>query len=103
MGKDLFDATSINWSQIIFLLRFSVPRLLMWLKVRSLPSTIEQYFCTTIGGVLEHRRKTGIKRRDFVQLLLQLKEKEVVEIDINNVNGNEKAIQQNTEVAKIGR
>ncbi|CAH1392177.1 unnamed protein product [Nezara viridula] len=101
MGKDLFDTTSINWSQISFLLKFSVPRLLLWLKVRSLPSGIEKYFCSTVSNVLEHRRKTGIKRRDFVQLLLQLKEKEVVEIDVNDLDEEENEIQENNEIEKI--
>ncbi|CAH1392175.1 unnamed protein product [Nezara viridula] len=101
MGKDLFDTSSINRTQITFLLRFSVPRLLLWFKVRSLPSAIEEYFCSTISSVLERRRKTGLKRRDFVQLLLQLKEKDVVNIDANDVDEKEDKSQQNNDIEKF--
>ncbi|XP_066904869.1 probable cytochrome P450 6a14 [Halyomorpha halys] len=101
MGRDLFDSTGFNWTQISFLLRFSVPRLLLWLKLRSIPSSVENFFCSTISSVLETRRKTGLKRRDFVQLLLQLKEKEVVEIDTNDVDQDEQENNQNNEVEKI--
>ncbi|CAH1392174.1 unnamed protein product [Nezara viridula] len=100
IGKGLFDTTTINWTQISFLLKFSFPSLFQWLKVRSLPRDMEKYFCSTIGGVLEHRRKTGIKRRDFVELLLQLKDKEVVKIE-GNADEEENESHRNNEIEKI--
>ncbi|XP_014272612.1 probable cytochrome P450 6a14 [Halyomorpha halys] len=92
MGRELFDTSKFNLSQFSFILRFSVPRLLIWLKVPSIPSHAKNFFCSTMNNVLEHRRKTGFQRKDFVQLLLQLKDKEIVEInsnDVGNGKGNE--------------
>lgn len=102
MGRELFDTSKFNLSQFFFLLRFSVPRLLIWLKVPSMPSHAKKFFCTTMSNVLEYRRKTGFQRKDFVQLLLQLKDKEIVEINSNHVD-KVKEKDQEIVTEKIGK
>ncbi|CAH1392173.1 unnamed protein product [Nezara viridula] len=101
VGRDLFDTSKFNLSQFFFLLRFSIPRLLIWLKVPSVPSHAKNFFCTTMSDVLEYRRKTGFQRKDFVQLLLQLKDKEIVEINSNYDVGDEKGKHEETVTEKI--
>jgi hypothetical protein len=36
---------------------------------------VEQYFRNVIRNSIEERKRTGTKRRDFLQLLIELKEK----------------------------
>lgn len=80
-------------NMILVLLRFSIPHILHWLKIKTLTSNVNNFFCNSMQNVLDYRRSTGFQRNDFVQLLLQLKDKGLVELDcketVDNFGPNE--------------
>jgi hypothetical protein len=42
---------------------------------------VNDFFYSMVRGTFEERLRTGVKRNDFIQLLLQLREKGSVDID----------------------
>ncbi|CAH1395678.1 unnamed protein product [Nezara viridula] len=86
-GRDFFDPDKIN--MLITILRFSIPRLLLWFKVKTVSTKINDFFLATTNKILHLRRSTGVVRKDFVQLLLELKEKGTVEIDTTEIEKDE--------------
>lgn len=73
-GKKIFDPNFFkrlkNW---IF---FAVPRhILVMLGVKQMNREIENFFMGVVKGTVQYRERNNIQRRDFMQLLLQLKNK----------------------------
>ncbi|CAH1395677.1 unnamed protein product [Nezara viridula] len=87
IGREYFDPNKINMRMLF--LRLSIPRLLMWFKIKTVSAKINNFFLTTTKNILHHRRSTGVVRKDFVQLLLELKEKGTVEIDTTEIEKDE--------------
>uniref|UniRef100_A0A1B6KCI7 Cytochrome P450 n=1 Tax=Graphocephala atropunctata TaxID=36148 RepID=A0A1B6KCI7_9HEMI len=57
------------------------PRLANFLRIKSIPSDASDYFMNITKATLAHRLQNNIKREDFFQLLMTLKEKD----DKNNI------------------
>nr|XP_024216020.1 probable cytochrome P450 6a13 isoform X1 [Halyomorpha halys]XP_024216021.1 probable cytochrome P450 6a13 isoform X1 [Halyomorpha halys] len=87
VGRDFYDPNKL--SMFLLHLRFSIPRIMMWLKIKTISTKIQNYFLTTTKNILQQRRSTGIVRKDFIQLLLELKEKGMVELSSKNVEKSE--------------
>nr|BAN21142.1 cytochromeP450 [Riptortus pedestris] len=87
MGKKFFKPS--YYIYFLVFLRFSFPKLLMKLKIKTVPEDIDDFFTNLFLDVLEHRRKSGVARKDFIQLLLQLKEKGAVTVDTKEIEQNE--------------
>ncbi|CAH1395669.1 unnamed protein product [Nezara viridula] len=99
IGREIVDPESINMP--IFLLRFSIPRLLIWFKIKTLTKKLRNFFLSTTKRILHHRRSTGIIRKDFVQLFLELKEKGTVGIDSRNIDTNKTNTESNNEIIEL--
>nr|XP_024216018.1 cytochrome P450 6a2-like [Halyomorpha halys] len=87
IGKEFFDPNKKN--QIIGFFRFSMPRVLLFFKIKTVTEKIKKFFLTTTEEILHQRRSTGLVRKDFVHLLLELKEKGTVQIDTKETDKNE--------------
>ncbi|CAH1395673.1 unnamed protein product [Nezara viridula] len=87
VGRDFFAPGKTN--MLIAILRLSVPRLLLLFKIKTVSTKINNFFLTTTKNILHLRRSTGVVRKDFVQLLLELKEKGTVNIDSTEIEKEE--------------
>jgi cytochrome P450 family 6 len=79
-GRKAF-APSVKNSIITFV-ALTVPRLLSVLKLTTLDPTISKYFRNMVEETVNYRERNNIKRNDFMQLLIQIKNK--VKLDEDN-------------------
>lgn len=86
IGEEFFDPDKLN--MFIFLLRFSIPHVFHYLKIKTVTTKLRNFFLSTTENILHQRRSTGMVRKDFVQLLLELKERGEVEIDSKEIEKN---------------
>ncbi|XP_069672104.1 probable cytochrome P450 6a13 [Periplaneta americana] len=81
-GRKIFEP-SLR-SAIIALLSSIAPSLLKVLKFRGLDPNISKYFRRMVEDTVKYRESNNIKRNDFMQLLIQLKNKGIVDVDYQN-------------------
>ncbi|KAL1116659.1 hypothetical protein AAG570_005131 [Ranatra chinensis] len=79
MGRRIFNVTLKQLLLNAF--RFAFPDVFFRLKLRTIPVELHNFFYSLVRQTFEHRKKTGEKRNDFVELLLQLREKGSIETD----------------------
>ncbi|XP_049963611.1 cytochrome P450 6k1-like [Schistocerca serialis cubense] len=70
-GRRFFQ-TSLR-SYLTLSLGFSNPKLRTLLPLPFTPTDITEYFTCVVDDIVKHREKTGIIRKDFMQLMIQLK------------------------------
>lgn len=85
------DAEFREWGKKIFkptfesivrgLLHLLVPSVAIALRIRSTPNDITNFFRTLVHETVKFREKHSVKRNDFLQLLIRLKNKESLELD----------------------
>lgn len=78
-GRQFFDPTIKNG--IRFALFFLFPKLLKLSRVGLIDKDIEDFMTAMVQQTLEHREKNNIVRKDFFQLLLQLRNTGNVQLD----------------------
>lgn len=93
------DAEFRQWGRKIFeptfrlaisaLLASLAPSLLKTLKFRGLDPTISKYFRNMVRETVNYREENNIKRNDFMHLLIQLKNKGIVDVDYENDSQDE--------------
>lgn len=79
------DADFRNWGRRIFeptlkkkfvrTMEFALPSITRLLTLRITPDDISKYFLNMVKNTVEYREKNGVKRNDFMELMLQLKNK----------------------------
>jgi len=72
------------WRILVMFLRFGLPDLFKALKMKLVEPHIEKFFFELTRDSLEQRAKSNFKRNDFIQLLLELKQKGSVSVDIKD-------------------
>ncbi|CAB0018418.1 unnamed protein product [Nesidiocoris tenuis] len=77
----VFAKKAIEGNLIKNFVRNVSPRLFTLLKMRSLPIEVEKFIMDLVAQSFNHRLTTGYTRNDFIQLLLQLREKGSVEFE----------------------
>lgn len=70
-GRKIFASTFMNG--IRFLLKFIAPKLLVLLRIKAIPMEVERFVKTIVKENLEYREKNHVSRKDFFQLLIQLR------------------------------
>jgi cytochrome P450 family 6 len=60
---------------VIGILSFAAPVVLDTLKLSTFYSDVTKYFHKMVEETVEYREKNNLKRNDFLQLLIQLKNK----------------------------
>jgi cytochrome P450 family 6 len=78
-GRKIFTP-SVRRSIILFI-SSTVPSLLSVLKVSSLDTSISKYFRNMVKETVNYRERNNITRNDFMQLLIQIKNKVKLEED----------------------
>ncbi|KAJ4434866.1 hypothetical protein ANN_23437 [Periplaneta americana] len=92
------DAEFRQWGRKIFqpsikdslagFLSFMVPALLDIVKLRVLDKNVAKYFRNMVEDTVNYREKNSIQRNDFMQLLIQLKNKGVIDTEYKNSHQN---------------
>jgi cytochrome P450 family 6 len=102
MGKRVFN-TPVS-EKIKLLGQLAVPGLMKALRINMDDKVVSDFFSNLMSQTFEYRKRTGEKRNDFVDLLLQLKEKGSVDYDIADQEELESEISEsdNTESIKLG-
>lgn len=84
---------------------FTLPTVSRMLKIKLLDRDVEDFFMSLMKQSFEMRKK-GYKRNDFIQLLLELKEKGSVEVDTKDLEQDEKeslqSLQSQPSTTKLG-
>lgn len=77
-GKALNDPTLKNLIRIWFF--FAFPKLSKRFGFSFQPKSVTNYFCGIIRNAIDYRKQNDIQRNDFIQMMLQLKEKGNIEL-----------------------
>ena len=86
MGKKFNDTGFKNLFRIW--LFFAFPNIAKKFNISFQDRTATNYFYNVIKNAIDYRKKNNIQRNDFVQMLLQLKEKGSVELKNLDVSGD---------------
>lgn len=70
-GRQIFELSLSNL--IRTLLAFTAPKLLGILRIKSVRTEVETFIKTVVKQTLEYRERNNISRKDFFQLLIQLR------------------------------
>lgn len=63
---------------------FITPKLSQYFKIKSVDNDVEEFFLSMIKQTVDYREKNKVKRNDFMQLLLQLKNDGYCAVDAND-------------------
>jgi len=85
-GRKIFAPSLRN--AIIPFIASTVPSLLKVLKVHLVDPSISKYFLSVIEETVNYRERNNIKRNDFMQLLIQIKNKVKLEEDNESLEQN---------------
>jgi cytochrome P450 family 6 len=85
-GRKLFVPSVKN--SILTVVTLTAPRLLSMLKVSTLDPSISKYFRNMVEETVNYREKNNITRNDFMQLLIQIKNKVKLEEDNESLEQN---------------
>ncbi|KAH0821176.1 hypothetical protein GEV33_001615 [Tenebrio molitor] len=84
-GKKIFAATPLERVKLV--LQFGVPhRVLKMFKFKVTNPDVEKFFMKAVKDTVAHREKNNIYRKDFMHLLIQLKNKGAVSDDDKILN-----------------
>lgn len=70
-----------TWKSIKAKLRFLAPQIMSLLRIRSVEPDVEDFVRSIVKQNLEYREKNNVTRRDFFQLLIQLRNNGAVQLD----------------------
>ncbi|GBM27683.1 Cytochrome P450 3A4 [Araneus ventricosus] len=77
-------AGNINWRFITFIM---VPKLMRWLKISVFSPSVTNFFRDVTLQIIKERERTGQRRNDFLQLLVDsAKEEEDTKLDLADEN-----------------
>jgi len=93
-GRKLF-VTSVR-NTIMGVVALTVPRLLSLLKLRGLDPKISKCFRNMVEESVNYRERNNITRNDFMQLLIQIKNKDKAEEDSESLEQNELGTVENS-------
>lgn len=81
MLRRVFQSSFLN--SIRFFGKFIAPKLLSVLRMRTIDKEVEDFVMSIVKQNLEYREQNGVVRKDFFQLLVQLRNSGAVELDDN--------------------
>ncbi|XP_018578417.1 cytochrome P450 6a2-like, partial [Anoplophora glabripennis] len=73
-GKKVFRPTALD--QINILISFSFPNLARILGIRIVKKDVSDFFIKVVEDTISYREKNNVSRNDFMQLLLEMKNKD---------------------------
>lgn len=78
-GRRIFAASF--WNGVRFFLKFIAPNLMSILRIKSVDGEVEQFIKSLVKQNLEYREMNNVTRKDFFQLLIQLRNGGTVQLD----------------------
>ncbi|KAL7027301.1 hypothetical protein ACKWTF_005400 [Chironomus riparius] len=97
MGAKIFNR---NFKQVFLGLIFVfIPKLFTSLKIKTkrIPQDIEDFFMSVVKQTIDHREKNkDLERKDFMQLLIQLKDQGFIKADKDNSLDDKSEMETNT-------
>lgn len=78
-GRKIFERSFAN--SIRMLLIFTAPKLFELLRIKATPPEVESFIMSVVKQNLEYREKNNVSRKDFFQLLIQLRNSGTVQLD----------------------
>jgi len=107
--EDVFRKMGVKFLQptlkimILNILTVFVPKLLTLLKIKRVPHDIEEFFISVVQQTIEQReRNQDFERKDFMQLLIQLKNQGYISADKDDEDHNESSGHNNQhEIKKL--
>lgn len=94
----IFGNSKVTAFKFVVLLRF--PKILQLLRINFWPKRVEDFIMSMVGGIVKHREESFTDRKDFMNLLLQLKNNGVLDND-NNGNVDAQKISFNQLAAQV--
>lgn len=96
------------WNGIRFFLRFSAPQLMRALRIRAIDKDVEDFVISIVEKNLEERENGNVFRKDFFQLLIQVRNDESIDLDDQRPsapsiksNNNQKALTLHEMAAQV--
>lgn len=78
-GRQIFEPTLLNGIRLFF--NFVAPKLMPYVGLKVVDKDVEQFIRTMVSQNLEYREKNNVTRKDFFQLLVQLRNSGTVQLD----------------------
>lgn len=78
-GRKIFEPSL--WNIIRGLISIVQPKLLSILRIKSVDQSVEDFIKSVVEQNIEYREKNNVSRKDFFQLLLQLRNNGTVQLD----------------------
>jgi cytochrome P450 family 6 len=83
-NKEVFGTDGISALQLFFMM--SYPKLSRFLRLRQFGAELTDFFTNVIGDNIKHREQANDKRTDFLNMLIQLKNKGSIDGEISTVS-----------------
>lgn len=83
MGQKVF--TELRHGQLLTMFQFSFPKMARRLRMRMMPEDVHQFFMRLVNDTIALREKENFKRSDFMNLLIELKQKGKVTLENGEV------------------
>ncbi|KAM8714441.1 hypothetical protein ACLKA7_014554 [Drosophila subpalustris] len=83
MGQKFF--TEMRHGQLLTAFIFSFPDLAAKLRMRMVPDDVHEFFMRLVNETIAYREKEKIKRNDFMEMLIELKQKGTFTLDNGEV------------------
>lgn len=78
-GRKIFEVTI--WKSVKSLIGFVAPKMMTMLRLKSVDSDVEHFVKSVVEQNLEYRERSNVTRKDFFQLLVQLRNSGTVQLD----------------------
>lgn len=82
------------------MLRTAVPGLYRWLRVQVIDPSVTRFFKGVVSEMIDQRESNGARRHDFMDLLVELKNKGVLDDDGGSARRFDEDIQAAKEIGK---
>jgi cytochrome P450 family 6 len=79
MGRQVFLSSPL--AALRGILELTFPSLLKIFRIKTFPDKVTNFFIRTVKDVIEYREKNNVSRNDFMQLIIELKNKGRVQDD----------------------
>lgn len=78
-GRRIFETST--WNAFKRLSRFVAPKIIRLLRIKFADAGVENFFYSIVKENLEYREQNNVSRKDFFQLLIQLRNTGTVQLD----------------------
>lgn len=78
-GRKFFESSF--WNNLRIAMVFIAPKMMNFFRIKSVAQDVETFLSSVVKQNLEYREKNNVSRKDFFQLLIQIRETGTVQLD----------------------